>query len=456
MLTLIAFVVALAILIAVHEYGHYRVAVACGVKVLRFSIGFGKPLWRWQRPGSPTEFVVGAIPLGGYVRMLDEREEPVDPGERHLAFNNQPLRARAAIVAAGPVANLLLAVLLFAGVNWIGVQEPTAVLGAPAEQSLAYEAGLRGGEEVLSVSRDDGEPGEAAPVRSLDGLRWILTQAALDGQDVYLNVKTRAAGGEKPYRLRLSALQPGDADAKLMERIGVALPWSAPVLGQVEPGEAAAQAGLQKGDEVLQMDGRPVPDAFQLRQRIRASGADGAPKVQTWQIRRAGQVLDIAVQPRPFVDGGVSVGRVGAYIGSPVAMVQVSYGLWEGLEKGAARTWELSSLTLRMLGKMLVGQASLQNISGPLSIAEYAGKSAQIGFTQYLAFLGLLSVSLGVLNLLPLPVLDGGHLMYYLWEAVTGKPPTTQWLERLQKGGIAVLVLMMCVAFFNDLTRLLG
>lgn len=453
MLTLLAFVVALAVLIAVHEYGHYRVAVACGVKVLRFSIGFGKPLWRWQKPGSPTEFVVSAIPLGGYVRMLDEREAPVDPSERHLAFNNQPLRSRAAIVAAGPVANLLLAVLLFAGVNWIGVQEPAAVLGAPAEHSLAYEAGLRGGEEVVSVTGDEGE---ATPVRSLDDLRWLLTQAALDGQDVYLNVKANASGSEKPYRLRLSALRPEEANAKLMERVGVSRPWSAAVLGDMEPGEAAAQAGLQKGDEVLQLDGQPVPDAFQLRQRIRASGAAGEPKAQSWQIRRAGQVLNINVQPRSFVDGGKSVGRVGAFIGSPVAMVQVRYGLWEGLEKGASRTWDLSSLTLRMLGKMVVGQASLQNISGPLSIAEYAGKSAQVGFTQYLAFLGLLSVSLGVLNLLPLPVLDGGHLMYYLWEAVTGKPPTTAWMERLQKGGIAVLVLMMCVAFFNDLTRLLG
>ncbi|WP_460481128.1 RIP metalloprotease RseP [Comamonas humi] len=453
MLTLIAFVVALAILIAVHEYGHYRVAVACGVKVLRFSIGFGKPLWQWQRPGSPTEFVVSAIPLGGYVRMLDEREAPVDPSERHLAFNNQPLRSRAAIVAAGPLANLLLAVALFASVNWIGVQEPAAVLGAPPERSLAYEAGLRGGEQVMSVASDDGE---VTPVRSLEDLRWMLTQAALDGQDVYLNVQAKASGAQKPYRLQLSKLKPDDADAKLMERVGVARPWSAAVLGEVEPGEAAAQAGLQKGDEVLQLDGQNVPDAFQLRERIRASGAAGAPPVQTWQIRRDGQVLNVDVQPRPFVDGETAVGRVGAYIGAPVAVVQVRYGLWEGLEKGAVRTWELSSLTLRMLGKMLIGQASLQNISGPLTIAEYAGKSAQIGFTQYLAFLGLISVSLGVLNLLPLPVLDGGHLMYYLWEAVTGKPPTTAWLERLQKGGIAVLVLMMCVAFFNDLTRLLG
>lgn len=453
MLTLIAFVVALAILIAVHEYGHYRVAVACGVKVLRFSIGFGKPLWQWRKSESSTEFVVSAIPLGGYVRMLDEREAPVDPSERHLAFNTQPLRARAAIVAAGPVANLLLAVLLFAVVNWIGVKEPVAVLGPPVAQSLAYDAGLRGGEQVISVT---GEDGEATPVRSLDDLRWMLTQAALDGQDVYLNVKAETSGAEKPYRLQLSALEPDDADAKLMERIGIGRPWSAPILGEVEPGEAAAEAGLQKGDEVLQVNGQSVPDAFELRQRIRASGDAGEPKAQRWQIRRAGQLLNIEVRPRLRVDGRTTVGRVGAYIGTPVEMVQVRYGLWEGLEKGVTRTWELSSLTLRMLGKMLVGQASLQNISGPLSIAEYAGKSAEIGFTQYLAFLGLLSVSLGVLNLLPLPVLDGGHLMYYLWEAVTGKPPTTAWLERLQKGGIAVLVLMMCVAFFNDLTRILG
>ncbi len=453
MLTVVAFVVALAILIAVHEYGHYRVAVACGVKVLRFSVGFGKPLLRWQKKNSPTEFVIGAIPLGGYVRMLDEREAPVAPEERHLAFNTQPLRARAAIVAAGPIANLLLAILLFACVNWIGVREPAAFLGAPPAQSLMAKAGLQGGEQVVGMSQGDDE---VQPVRSLEDLRWFVAQAALNGKDVQLQVKQNAEASAHSLRLPLSSLDAKDADAQLLEKIGLTHPWTDPVLGDFEAGSAAEKSPLRKGDKVLQIDGEALSDGSQLRAKIRASGANAMPAVQDWLVERDGQALHVPVQLGQSEDRGQKIGRLGAYIGSPITMVQVRYGLLEGFTKGAQKTWEVSALTVKMMAKMVIGQASLQNISGPLTIAEYAGKSAQIGLTQYIAFLALISVSLGVLNLLPLPVLDGGHLMYYLWEAVTGKPPTAQWLERLQKGGIAVLLLMMCIAFFNDLSRLLG
>lgn len=452
MLTVVAFVVALAILIAVHEYGHYRVAVACGVKVLRFSVGFGKPLLRWQKKGSSTEFVIGAIPLGGYVRMLDEREAPVAAEERHLAFNTQPLRSRAAIVAAGPAANLLLAIILYACVNWIGVREPAAFVGTPPAQSLLAQAGLQGGEKVTGVAFEGDEP---QAVRSLEDLRWTLAQAALNGKDVQLLVGA-GGGAERAVRLPLAGLVAADADAQLFEKIGLTHPWSEPVLGEFEEGGAAAQSQLRKGDKVLQIDGAAVSDGAQLRAMIRASGAQAVPAEQDWLVERAGAQVHVPVQLAQSDERGKKIGRLGAYIGAPIAMVQVRYGLWEGLARGAQKTWEVSTLTLKMMGKMVIGQASLQNISGPLTIAEYAGKSAQIGFTQYMAFLALISVSLGVLNLLPLPVLDGGHLMYYLWEAVTGKPPTTQWLERLQKGGIAVLLLMMCIAFFNDLSRLLG
>ena len=453
MLTVVAFVVALAILIAVHEYGHYRVAVACGVKVLRFSIGFGKPLLRWQGKESGTEFVVSAIPLGGYVRMLDEREAPVAEAERHLAFNTQPLRSRAAIVAAGPLANLLLAVLLYACVNWMGVREPAAIIGSPPAASLAAQAGLSGGETVRGMALS-GE--ESQKVRSLEDLRWFLAQAALNGKDVELLAVARDGRAERSYRLPLSSLGASDANPQLMEKIGLTHPWSSADLGDFEAGSAAAQSELRKGDVVLQIDGVAVGDGSHLRRMIRASGAEGVPPLQDWLVERAGARVHVPVQLAQAEDGGQKIGRLGAFIGAPVAMEQVRYGLWEGLSKGAQKTWEVSALTVKMMGKMVIGQASLQNISGPLTIAEYAGKSAQIGLTQYLAFLALISVSLGVLNLLPLPVLDGGHLMYYLWEAVTGKPPTTQWLERLQKGGIAVLLLMMCIAFFNDLSRLLG
>ena len=453
MMTVVAFVIALAILIAVHEYGHYRVAVACGVKVLRFSVGFGKPLLRWQKKNSSTEFVIGAIPLGGYVRMLDEREAPVAAEERHLAFNTQPLRSRAAIVAAGPIANLLLAVVLYTCVNWMGVRESAAFVGAPEAQSLMAQAGIRGGEQVLGMAIE-GE--DIQSVRSLEDLRWFVAQAALNGKDVQLRVKANESNAAHAVRLPLSDLSASNADAQLLEKIGLTHPWSDPVLGDFEAGSAAEKTSLRKGDKVLQIDSVTVQDGSQLRAMIRASGKDAVPVVQDWLVERDGAPLHVPVQLAQGEDRGKKIGRLGAYIGSSIAMVQVRYGLWEGFAKGVQKTWEVSALTVKMMAKMVVGQASLQNISGPLTIAEYAGKSAQIGLTQYIAFLALISVSLGVLNLLPLPVLDGGHLMYYLWEAVTGKPPTAQWLERLQKGGVAVLLLMMCIAFFNDLSRLLG
>jgi regulator of sigma E protease len=451
--TVLAFVVTLAILVVVHEYGHYRVAVACGVKVLRFSVGFGRVLWRRQSGPEATEFVVSALPLGGYVRMLDEREGPVAPAEQHRAFNRQTLWRRAAIVIAGPAANLLLAVLLFALAQWIGTEEPRAVLSAPVPASVAEQAGLRSGDWVRAVSRDGNG---WTDVRSMNDLRWQITQAVLDGEPLQLSASDSRGGSTRTVKLDLPRLGTRDVDATLMRQVGLGAPFSEAVMGEVKADGPAAQAGLRAGDRVLNVDGQALADAQALRERIRKSVQDGKAQPMRWRVDRDGRLVDVVVLPRVLDDNGTLIGRVDAFIGKPVEMVKVQRGVWEGLQLGMERTWELSVLTLKMLGRMLVGEASLRNLSGPLTIADYAGQSAQQGMGYYIGFLALVSVSLGVLNLLPLPMLDGGHLMYYLFEGLTGRPVSDLWLGRLQRGGIAILLALMSVALFNDVARLLG
>ena len=458
MITLVSFLVTLGILIAVHEYGHYRVAVACGIKVLKFSIGFGKPLYTWRLKNKTTEFSVGMLPLGGYVKMLDEREAPVDPAERHLAFNTQPVKVRAAVVAAGPLANLLLAVLLYSLVNWTGLQEPKAVLASPVAGSLAEQAGLRGRETVLQAAF---EGDELETVRSFEDLRWRLTRGALEGHDVQLVLADEGGSSSRSVLLELSKFDAATADAQLFRKIGLTGPWTPPVIGEVMAGSAAEKSGLRAGDLVQRIGAMAIVDGQQLRETIRSlaqAGGSGAPAtpVQTWQILRSGQPLALQVTPEVKQEGGVAMARIGAYVGAPAEFVTVRYGALEGLWQGAVRTWDVSLLTLKMMGKMVIGESSLKNLSGPLTIADYAGKSATMGWSAYVLFLALVSVSLGVLNLLPLPVLDGGHLMYYLWESVTGRGVSDVWMERLQRGGVAILLGMMGIALFNDVTRLVG
>lgn len=451
--TVLAFILTLGILIVVHEYGHYRVAVACGVKVLRFSVGFGRVIWRRQSSPQATEFVLCALPLGGYVRMLDEREGTVAPQEQERAFNRQRLRHRVAIVAAGPLANLLLAVLLYAAAGWIGIEEPKAVLGPPAAGTPAHTAGLRAGDWVRAAAVGSQDWQE---LHSMNDLRWTLTQAALDGAALRLSVSDREGRGSREVRLDLGGQASGEVDAATMRRLGFGPAYSDPVMGEVKAGGPADRAGLKPGDRVLAVDGEPVSDAQTLRERIRASAGDTPSKVMRWRVQRDGRWLELAVQPRAVTEGARAVGRIDAFVGLPPERVTVRHGALEGLARGAERTWEVSALTLRMIGRMLIGEASLKNLSGPLTIADFAGQSVKQGPADYLAFLALVSVSLGVLNLLPLPMLDGGHLMYYFFEGITGRPISELWMERLQRGGIAVLLLMMSVALFNDVARLLG
>jgi regulator of sigma E protease len=476
MLTFIAFIVALGLLITVHEYGHYRVAVACGVGVRRFgtaTLPFGnpespnfasrllwrlcKPIWTWkpkrQHPGQDTEFAVGLCPFGGYVQMVDEREGNVAPEELHLALNSQPLRSRVAIVAAGPIANLLLAVVLYTLVNWIGVQEPVARLAPPVAASMAEQAGFRGG-ELIGAAAFAGESLE--PVESFEDLRWRLTRGALDGHDLELEIAGEANRPTRTLVLPLSRIEARDADAQLFRKIGLVAPLTRPEIGELVAGGAGLKSGLRRGDLVRKVGDQPIVDGEQLRDIIRASVDGNKPRTQAWEIERGGKRLMVDVTPEVREEAKATVGRIGAYVGAAPEMVTVRLGLVDGAWRGVVRTWEVSSMTVRMMGKMVIGEVSLKNLSGPITIADYAGKSASIGFTRYLLFLALISVSLGVLNLMPLPVLDGGHLMYYLWEGLTGKGVSTAWMNGLQNGGLVLLLVMMSIALFNDVSRLFG
>jgi regulator of sigma E protease len=453
MITVLAFIFTLGVLIVIHEYGHYRVAVACGVKVLRFSVGFGRVLWRRQATPDSTEFVLCALPLGGYVKMLDEREAPVAPDDLSRSFNRKSLWQRAAIVAAGPAANLLLAVLLYAAAHWIGIDEPKAVMAAPVAGSLADRAGLRSGDWAREWSSDGAEWHE---LRSMTDLRWEVTQAVVRGAPLQLMVTDRLGHGRRSVRLGLDTLGSSEVDAKLMQRIGLGYAFSEPVLGEVKAGEPAARAGLRTGDRVLTIDGVAMADAFTVRDAIRTSGKGGVAKPMQWRVERAGQTVGIVVTPSIASEGDQKIGRIGVAPGQPPEMVNVSYGMFDGLAQGAKQTWQMAILNLKMLGKMLTGEASLKNLSGPLTIADYAGQSVRLGAAYYLGFLAIVSIGLGVLNLLPLPILDGGHLMYYLFEGVTGKPVSELWLDRLQRGGVAIMLMMMSLALYNDVARLLG
>lgn len=444
--TVLAFLVTLGVLIVIHEYGHYWVARRCGVKVLRFSIGFGRPILRAVRGPDRTEWVVAAIPLGGYVRMLDERDDdvgPIAPADLPRAFNRQPVGRRVAIVLAGPLANLLLAVGVYWGLNVVGVMEPKAVVAAPAADSPAERAGFVRGDLVLAI--DDER------VRSWNELNWLVLQRAVDRRAFDVQVQG-ANGVTRELRLDLSGLTKEDTEGNPMPRVGLTPYAGPPRVGRLAEGGAAQRAGLQPGDRVLEIGRRPVASARELIDAIRRS-----PDVELeLLIEREGRTRVVTVTPARVVDeSGQTVGRIGAEVGDRPELVKVRYGPIESVGLAVERTWDTAIFSLRMLGKMITGEASWKNLSGPVTIADYAGKTASIGIVAYLSFLALVSISLGVLNLLPIPMLDGGHLLYYLVEILKGSPPADWIVEWGHRAGIGVLVLLTALALYNDLTRLL-
>jgi regulator of sigma E protease len=439
------FIVALGVLIVVHEYGHYLVARLCGVKVLRFSVGFGRALFVIRTGKDQTEWVIAAIPFGGYVKMLDEREGPVAPQEAARAFNRQSVGKRFAIVLAGPLFNFAFAILLYAGLFMHGIPEPRPMVAEPPAGSAAAAAGLHAGDLVRAI---DGEP-----VVTWQDLRWRVLKAALQREAVQLETLSER-GHIQSSTLDLRSFPADEVEKDVLERVGLNLhrPPLEPVLGRVDAGPGQ-RAGLAPGDLVTHIDGAPVNTWMEVVRTIQQS----ADKQLAFGIVREGKPLSVQVTPEAARDrDGNTIGRVGIGVrDSSGLFLQVRYGLGASLLKAVDKTVEISLFSLKMLGKMLLGQVSWKHLSGPVTIADFAGQSAQMGLPYFLNFLALISISLGVLNLLPIPLLDGGHLMYYLIEIAKGKPVSERVMELGQRVGLALLLVMMAFAFYNDLNRLL-
>jgi regulator of sigma E protease len=446
--TVLAFAVTLGVLVTFHELGHYVVARWCDVKVLRFSVGMGRVIWSKRFGRDQTEWALSVLPLGGYVKMLDVRDHDGEIAAEDMPreFTSQPVGKRIAIVIAGPLANFLLAIAILAGVYVHGMPEPVARV-AVAESSSAQRAGLQQGDLITEVN------GES--VRSWAEFRWQLIQAVMREQSVRLTVQrpnNERGNWLSEVVLPAQALPEQDIDSELFDRLGLSLARPPALLGEIVPGGPAAEAGLQAGDQIQTVDNQAVADAVAF---IGALQAAPGRAVSIEGLRR-GERFSAVVTPRAERDGERMVGRIQAQVDMSAAMVVVQSGPVEAVSRAVRKTWDTSALTVRMLGKMLIGEASLKNITGPITIADYAGQTARVGWISFLSFMAFVSISLGVMNLLPIPVLDGGHLLYYAVELFSGRPVPERVAEVVQRAGLGVLMALMAVAVFNDINRLIG
>ena len=444
-----AFLVAIGILVAVHEFGHYWVAKKLGFKVLRFSIGFGKPLlMRVGRDADRTEYCLAAIPLGGYVKLLDEREGEVLPAELHRSFTRKPILHRIAVLLAGPAMNLIFASLLYAILAMVGTEVVKPVVGQVRLDSPAADAGLRRGDQIVRVGDRDVEDTEQLQMD-------LLRQVADDG---VIPMRVRRDGSERALTLRVTSdRRPLTEPGRLLQGLGFNLAaWNAESVVQSAPeGSAGARAGLRAGDRLLAVDGQPIGNSTDF-----ISVVTGSPGREiSIDVERAGTRVRIVTVVPQVTEQGSPIGRLGITLAEgprvwPPGLVEMRRsGPLAALAAGVRKTWDMSSLTVQMLSRILTGQVSAKNISGPISIAEFAGISAYLGPTAFISFLAIISVSLGVLNLLPVPLLDGGQVVYQLVEAAKGSPLSERAQNLGQQVGIALLVLLMSLAFYNDISR---
>ena len=450
--TLIAFFVALGVLIIVHELGHYWVARWCGVKVLRFSVGMGRIVYSRRFGPDQTEWALSILPFGGYVKMLDAREQDLSklpPEELRREFTRQSVWKRIAIVAAGPFANFVLAIVLFAGLYSYGIPEPTARLRAVPEKTAAYQAGLRGGELITAVNGE--------PIRLWSDLRWKLMQLAVEGKQARLEVQRpnpAPSGGTvtDTRNLSLDSLTTADLEGDFLGKLGMDLARPRPVLGRIIADGPAMRAGLQDGDLILDVNGTPIGDGLAFVELVRSS--PGKPLLIHGM--RGGREFSVSVTPEAYSKNGQVIGRIGTEVPLAPEMTIASDPPLAAVGKAVKKTWETSTLTLKMLGKMIVGEVSWRNVTGPITIADYAGQTARIGMISYLSFIAFISISLGVMNLLPIPVLDGGLLLYYALEVLTGRAIPERFGELAQRAGVGILMTLMAVAVFNDIIRLMS